>query len=50
MAKVKTQEVFKSMDEFLKRYFPDEFKRCPITMRVTEEEQRLILGYRGKIY
>ena len=37
----------KSMDEFYKKYLPEDYKKYPITMRVSEEEQKLIYARRG---
>lgn len=35
------------MDEFYKKYLPNFDKKYPIDMRVSKEEQDLILAHRG---
>lgn len=39
--------VFRSIEELEQHYFPECCKKFPIRMRVTEEEERLLLRMRG---
>jgi len=41
-----TEEIY-TIEEFDKRFFPENCKKYPITLRVNKEEQDLILRRRG---
>lgn len=44
------ERVFESTDKFWEHYFSNYCKRYPITIRVSEEEQKLIHQFRGGKY
>lgn len=44
----KVQEGVKNMDEFYKKYLPDDDKKYPVTMRVSKEEEEYLRWKRGE--
>lgn len=42
------QHVFKSIEEFEQHYLPKYCQKYPVRMRVTKEEERLLLQMRGR--